>query len=153
MTRGFDNTTKGFGDHDKSNRSHQHKKVESNKDSIIQEEAMLSKERQQELKIIEERQIIKQDVYQIPINNPIFYHKLGKYPQVMELFRLIGFRKVTRQINTALKYMRDPTSAEDLATIWAPKPESEFERELTRISDSRRINKRMERGLGNLNLQ
>lgn len=86
---------------------------------------------------ITQRDNIRADVYIIKVNNPLFYNKLGKYPQVMEMFRLIGFTKKTRQLGSALKNMRDVATPLDMALSWHNHPSNEVEREISRLSVSR----------------
>ena len=38
----------------------------------------------------------------------LFYQSLGKYSQIMQIFKLIGFRRIDRNICTAFNHMKDP---------------------------------------------
>jgi hypothetical protein len=64
--------------------------------------------------LIKEHLSIRKETFEVIINNPIFYSSLGKYPQVMDLFKLIGFNKVDKQMNTSFNFVRDPENLETL---------------------------------------
>ena len=68
------------------------------------------------------------DVYQIKINNALFYNMLGKYTSVMTMFSHIGFNKVDRPITTAFTYLRDPDTEDgaDKALAWLDTTESDI---------------------------
>ena len=38
---------------------------------------------------------LKKETYRININSSIFYQKIGKYAQIMDLMQNIGFKKQT----------------------------------------------------------
>ena len=85
-----------------------------------------------------EYQQIRKETYRISINNALFYSKLGKYPQIMDLLKLIGFRRVSNQFNSAFNYLRDPTSKNDLDREWETpmQEQSETEKLVEEISKS-----------------
>ena len=47
-----------------------------------------------------------------------YFHKIGKYSEIMDLFLLIGFYKVTNQVNSAFNFLRDPQTMEDQDDMW-----------------------------------
>ena len=67
-------------------------------------------------------------MYQIKINNALFYNMLGKYSSVMTMFEHIGFAKVDRGITTSFTYLRDPDTedGQDKNKAWVDQSESEL---------------------------
>ena len=59
-------------------------------------------------------------MYQIKINNPIFYNKLGKYESIMNLLTGIGFRRIYKQVNSAFQYVQDANYYEiqEMLSAW-----------------------------------
>lgn len=57
---------------------------------------------------------IRKETYRICISNKIFYQKIGKYPQIMDLFKLIGFRRVSNQTISAFNIIKDGVTEHDL---------------------------------------
>jgi len=80
---------------------------------------------------------MKKDVYSIRINNSLFYQKMGRFPQIMDLFKLIGFRKVSSQLCTAFNFLRDPHSLQDLERSWRAAPENDAEKAVHEIAKQR----------------
>ena len=71
---------------------------------------------------------IFRDVYQIKINNALFFNMLGKYTSVMTMFSHIGFTKVDRPITTAFTYLHDPDTEDgaDKMKAWLDTSESDI---------------------------
>ena len=60
-------------------------------------------------------------MFKIKINTSTFYKKLGKYSQIMQLFKIMGFKLNQTNCKTAFKYIKDPNSKEILDLSWKQK--------------------------------
>lgn len=62
--------------------------------------------------------LIRKETFRILISSSLFYNKVGKYPQIMDLFKLIGFRRVSNQFTSAFCFLKDPTPDEEIDEMW-----------------------------------
>ena len=65
--------------------------------------------------------------YRINISNKIFYSKLGKYEQIINLFKLIGFQKKQSRNYSAFQFVVDPHSTVEMQLIWENLPSNQTE--------------------------
>ena len=80
-------------------------------------------------------QKLRKETYRININSPIFYQKIGKYTQIMDLMQNIGFVKQTEQINTAFNFVKDPETYQGQEEIWR-QTDINFDTEVSRQSNN-----------------
>ena len=88
------------------------------KEKMVNQQLDAKKELDIDMKKLDDYGEIRKDIFRIHINNALFYKKLGKYTKVMDLMQLIGFRKVSHQLNTAFNFIRDPGNTAEQEELW-----------------------------------
>ena len=94
------------------------KKKKKKLDSRADEQFAAAQEDEIKAQMEREYQLIRKETFRILISNSLFYNKIGKYPQIMDLFKLIGFRRVSNQFTSAFCFLKDPTPDAELNEMW-----------------------------------
>lgn len=105
----------------------------------------MNKEDELQYRLERDYQAIRMEIFRIPISNALFYNKIGKYPQIMDLFKLIGFRRVMHQYTTAFSFLKDPTPDTELDEVWGESTRgAEAERTMEQLSRTTVLARRFE---------